>query len=107
WSLSAGGRLILDWIESDGPSCPPPTRKGFGTSVIDRMIGEGEIHRIGANKVLRAKLSFNCDGVSCARASERRPRHSLLHNVVERGRILRLRWRVGERISPIFLGEIG
>lgn len=47
WSRGEGGRLVLDWIESEGPLVTPPTHAGFGTSVIDRMIGElkGEIHR--------------------------------------------------------------
>jgi len=46
WSSEPGGLLILHWIESGGPPADKPTREGFGTSVIDRMIGTwGEIHR--------------------------------------------------------------
>ena len=40
WSHAPGGRLILLWTESGGPPAKPPTREGFGTSVIDRMIRE-------------------------------------------------------------------
>ncbi len=46
WSRAADG-LVLHWIESGGPAAHKPTRDGFGTSIIDRMIGElkGQIHR--------------------------------------------------------------
>jgi two-component sensor histidine kinase len=47
WSRAADGRLILHWIESGGRPTSKPTREGFGTSIIERMIGElkGEIRR--------------------------------------------------------------
>lgn len=47
WSHAADERFTLDWVESGGPPANKPTRAGFGTSVIDRMIGElrGEVHR--------------------------------------------------------------
>jgi PAS domain S-box-containing protein len=47
WSRAAGEGLVLDWIESGGPVANKPTRESFGTSIIDRMIGQlkGEIHR--------------------------------------------------------------
>jgi PAS domain S-box-containing protein len=42
WSLvregSDAARLALEWAESGGPPVEPPTRTGFGTIVIDRMI---------------------------------------------------------------------
>ena len=38
WSRAADGRLILHWTESGGPPAIKPTRKGFGSSVIQRMI---------------------------------------------------------------------
>lgn len=46
WSRAPGGQLILHWTESGGPPAKKPTREGFGTSVIDRMIREfkGEMH---------------------------------------------------------------
>ncbi len=34
--MPVGDRLILHWQEKDGPSVTPPTRKGFGTRVIER-----------------------------------------------------------------------
>jgi PAS domain S-box-containing protein len=48
WIRAPHGRLILDWVESGGPPAKKPTREGFGTTVIERMIREqlkGEMHR--------------------------------------------------------------
>lgn len=59
WSCATDGRLLLRWTESGGP--PParkPTRKGFGTSVIQRMIRhqlKGEIH-----------FDWRAEGLACA-----------------------------------------
>jgi PAS domain S-box-containing protein len=45
WSRTAEGRLNLRWIESGGPPATPPTHRGFGTRVIENMIGQlrGEV----------------------------------------------------------------
>lgn len=32
------GRLLIDWRESGGPPVTPPTRRGFGSSVIERTL---------------------------------------------------------------------
>lgn len=32
------GGLLLEWRESDGPPVSPPTRRGFGSSIIERTI---------------------------------------------------------------------
>ncbi len=37
WSQSAG-ELIIHWIESGGPTVVTPSRRGFGTNIIERMI---------------------------------------------------------------------
>jgi two-component sensor histidine kinase len=39
WSLMADGRLSLHWIESGGPSVTPPTHRGFGTRIMENIIG--------------------------------------------------------------------
>ena len=46
WSRTADGRLSLRWIESGGPPVTPPTRRGFGTRVMENIIGQlkGEVH---------------------------------------------------------------
>jgi two-component sensor histidine kinase len=38
WSRGADRQLILRWTERGGPPAQKPTREGFGTSVIQRMI---------------------------------------------------------------------
>ena len=45
WSLTAGGRLSLRWIELGGPVATPPTHRGFGTRIMENMIGQlrGEV----------------------------------------------------------------
>jgi hypothetical protein len=37
-SLAADGRLVLRWTESGGPPVKRPTRQGFGTHAMERMI---------------------------------------------------------------------
>jgi PAS domain S-box-containing protein len=38
WSRAADGRVVLRWTEAGGPPVTPPTRKGFGTHVMEAMI---------------------------------------------------------------------
>lgn len=38
WSVAVDNRLILRWTETGGPAVEPPTRKGFGTRVMNSMI---------------------------------------------------------------------
>jgi PAS domain S-box-containing protein len=38
WSRAADGRLVLRWIESDGPLVTLPMRQGFGTRVMESLI---------------------------------------------------------------------
>jgi PAS domain S-box-containing protein len=57
WSRAPDGRLILHWTESGGPPAKKPTREGFGTSVIERMIREqlkGKMH-----------LDWRAEGLAC------------------------------------------
>jgi len=53
-----GDRLILDWQEKGGPPVSPPSRKGFGSQVIERGLGH-ELHG-------SAHLDYQPDGVVCA-----------------------------------------
>jgi two-component sensor histidine kinase len=46
WALAAGGRTILRWTERGGPLVKPPTRRGFGTEMIEGQIrhqADGEV----------------------------------------------------------------
>ncbi len=38
WRRDAAGDLLLDWIESGGPPVAPPTRRGFGSVIIETSI---------------------------------------------------------------------
>jgi light-regulated signal transduction histidine kinase (bacteriophytochrome)/CheY-like chemotaxis protein len=38
WHLEDNGDLVLDWRERGGPPVKAPTRKGFGSTIIDRSI---------------------------------------------------------------------
>jgi light-regulated signal transduction histidine kinase (bacteriophytochrome)/CheY-like chemotaxis protein len=48
WTLDQGSNLAIDWKESGGPPVQPPTRRGFGTTIIERSVpfdlkGDAEI----------------------------------------------------------------
>jgi light-regulated signal transduction histidine kinase (bacteriophytochrome)/CheY-like chemotaxis protein len=48
WALDQGSNLAIDWKESGGPPVQPPTRRGFGTTIIERSVpfdlkGDAEI----------------------------------------------------------------
>jgi PAS domain S-box-containing protein len=45
WSRMADGRLSLRWIELGGPTVTPPTRRGFGTRIMENIIAQlnGEV----------------------------------------------------------------
>lgn len=38
WRVDGQGSLILDWVERDGPLVVEPTRRGFGSTIIERSI---------------------------------------------------------------------
>jgi PAS domain S-box-containing protein len=59
WSPAADGRLVLRWTEQGGPRVqwPAPTKKGFGTRVIESMIRDqlkGEI-----------RFDWRAEGLAC------------------------------------------
>jgi PAS domain S-box-containing protein len=44
WSLDGVDdqtHLLLDWTELDGPAVSAPTRRGFGTDLVERSLGRG------------------------------------------------------------------
>jgi PAS domain S-box-containing protein len=45
WSRTADGRLSLRWIEAGGPTVTSPTHRGFGTRIMENIIGQlrGEV----------------------------------------------------------------
>ena len=56
WSLEANNRLILTWIEKGGPMVKKPTRRGFGTRVMERVIRDqqGDL-----------RLDWSAGGLTC------------------------------------------
>lgn len=38
WDRNDAGDLVLNWVERNGPPVVAPTRKGFGTTIIDRSV---------------------------------------------------------------------
>jgi two-component sensor histidine kinase len=55
WRRANNGDLLIDWKESGGPPVKPPTRKGFGSTIIDRSIP----YDLGGD----AEIDFNPEGV--------------------------------------------
>ena len=61
WSVDRAvhpGRLRLTWTEYGGPRVEPPSRRGFGTKLIDRTFREDT----GG----KATLSFEVTGLVCS-----------------------------------------
>ena len=56
WLHEADGRLILQWKEMGGPAVKMPTHQGFGTRVIERMIGQLKG---------KARFDWHADGLVC------------------------------------------
>jgi PAS domain S-box-containing protein len=56
WSLQPDKQLHLLWAETDGPPLTPPTKEGFGTRAITRMIEQltGDV-----------KFDWRAEGVCC------------------------------------------
>lgn len=50
-------RLLLRWEESDGPAVRPPSRRGFGSSLIERGLAQD----LNGS----ARIAFPCTGVIC------------------------------------------
>ena len=57
WSRAPDGRLVLRWTETGGPPINPPTRRGFGTRVMESMIrgqAKGEV-----------RFDWRTEGLAC------------------------------------------
>jgi two-component sensor histidine kinase len=64
WELSSGPdrrTLTLDWRETGGPPVEPPSRKGFGSQLIERVVTrqlQGEVSVVFEADGLKAHISF-------------------------------------------------
>jgi two-component sensor histidine kinase len=57
WRSSAPDSLTIDWAETGGPPVVKPTRRGFGSDLIER----GLARQSGGTAI----LEFNKEGVRC------------------------------------------
>jgi PAS domain S-box-containing protein len=57
WSPATDGQLMLRWTEAGGPPVNPPTRKGFGTNVMETMIRG----HVGGD----VRLDWRAEGLAC------------------------------------------
>jgi PAS domain S-box-containing protein len=57
WSRGTDGQIVLRWTELGGPPVKPPTRKGFGTHVMEAMIRA----HVGGD----VRLDWHADGLAC------------------------------------------
>lgn len=59
WTVQGpGARLRLTWVETGGPAVAPPTRRGFGSRLIERAL-QGELRG-------SATMTFDAAGLTCA-----------------------------------------
>ena len=92
WRLDADGDLLIEWRERGGPPVQPPTREGFGSTIINRSIPYdlgGEAHGCATNwrgskpiSACRRATSANrpAAGIGSARQSPaRRPNRPRRH----------------------------
>ena len=76
WKLDQSSSLVIDWKESGGPPVQPPSRRGFGTTIIERSIpfdlkGDAELRfdLLGVQRTLRDPGQLCGDGDSRCQAS--------------------------------------
>jgi two-component sensor histidine kinase len=55
WTLAAEGDFLFSWRECDGPEVEPPSRRGFGSRLVERIVGS---YFNG-----RGELSYEAEGV--------------------------------------------
>ena len=56
---TTGDILLLDWFERGGPTVPPPTKPGFGTLLLDRVLDpelNGKITTVFEPAGLKARI---------------------------------------------------
>ncbi|MCA0356906.1 MAG: GAF domain-containing protein [Proteobacteria bacterium] len=81
WRRDPKGDLIIDWREHDGPRVKPPTRRGFGSTIIEHSIPHdlnGEVALDYRPEGFQARIRIpsryvTSEGVAAAVAQPRRP----------------------------------
>ena len=56
WLHDAAGHLQLSWTETGGPKVQTPTRKGFGSRIIEQMITQ----QLG-----QVRFDWHTEGLAC------------------------------------------
>jgi two-component sensor histidine kinase len=64
WESTAGGGFTLHWVESGGPPVKPPERRGFGSTLLDRITGR----ELGGE----GRVEYCADGVRAVVRADRR-----------------------------------
>jgi PAS domain S-box-containing protein len=67
WRRSAPGRLQLDWVELGGPPVQPPSRRGFGSQLIEKALAaelRGEVRLEFPPQGVRCSMDMGLDQVS-------------------------------------------
>lgn len=80
WKRDARGDLIIEWRERDGPPVKPPTRRGFGSTIIEHSIPhdlDGEVTLDFPPEGLQARMRIparyvTTEGVEVTAAKARR-----------------------------------
>jgi two-component sensor histidine kinase len=64
WSRAMDGKVVLRWTEAGGPPATPPTRRGFGTRVMEGMMRQmkGDM-----------RFDWRAEGLTCEIAIPTRP----------------------------------
>jgi two-component sensor histidine kinase len=60
WSEPVKGRISVRWTESNGPEVKPPSKTGFGTTVMQRLIAgrEGDLKFDWKSEGLRCQVTM-------------------------------------------------
>ena len=61
WSQTQCGRVALRWTETNGPAVEPPTTQGFGTRVIETMVGnhlKGQVRFVWSERGLACEIAW-------------------------------------------------
>jgi PAS domain S-box-containing protein len=64
WTIPAAGGFTLHWVESGGPRVSPPERRGFGSTLLERVTGR----ELGGE----GRVEYRADGVQAVLEADAR-----------------------------------
>ena len=76
WTVDSVGACDITWVESDGPIVTPPSRRGFGTVLIDRSVpfdlgGESDVQYNASGVTARFRIPPRFVSLRSPRAATR------------------------------------